>query len=360
MHSTYTYPQKQIQISIGDKQRLDTKVSCGKIAPQLWFSKIVKPQLIVTTLFSTYSNAEESSNVIVRSLNSAAIRFRTKTLMTALVLDGKALAKRTENELSERVKTLLEKSGHAPILATILVGDDPASATYVKMKGSACQRIGMESIRVEMPSSTSTEELLAKIDELNNNPDVHGILLQHPVPPQIDERACFDAIALSKDVDGVTCLGFGRMVMGENAYGSATPKGIMRLLEAFEVPLAGKHAVVVGRSPILGKPMAMMLLNANATVTICHSRTENLEQHIAQADIIVGAVGKPEFIKAHWVKDGAVVVDAGYHPGGVGDIELEPLYERASAVTPVPGGVGPMTINTLIYQSVESGEKTLG
>ncbi|WP_226704426.1 bifunctional methylenetetrahydrofolate dehydrogenase/methenyltetrahydrofolate cyclohydrolase FolD [Microbulbifer elongatus] len=281
--------------------------------------------------------------------------------MSALVLDGKALAQKTEEELSARVAAMKEKSGgQTPILATILVGDDPASATYVKMKGNACRRIGMDSLQVELPSSTTTEELLAKIEELNSNPNVHGILLQHPVPEQIDERACFDAIALEKDVDGVTCLGFGRMAMGEEAYGCATPKGIMRLLEAYEVELSGKHAVVVGRSPILGKPMAAMLLNANSTVTICHSRTQDLAEHIKRADIVVGAVGRPEFIKAEWIKDGAVVVDAGYHPGGVGDIELEPLKERAAAYTPVPGGVGPMTINTLIYQSVDSGEKKLG
>jgi methylenetetrahydrofolate dehydrogenase (NADP+) / methenyltetrahydrofolate cyclohydrolase len=184
-------------------------------------------------------------------------------------------------------------------------------------------------------------------------------LLQHPVPEQIDERLCFDAISAEKDVDGVTCLGFGRMSMGEEAYGCATPKGIMRLLEAYNIEFAGKHAVVVGRSPILGKPMAMMLLNANCTVTICHSRTKNLSELIKQADILVGAVGKPEFIKAEWIKDGAVVVDAGYHPGGVGDIELAPLINRVAAYTPVPGGVGPMTINTLIYQSVDSGEKKM-
>ncbi|MBR9911902.1 MAG: bifunctional methylenetetrahydrofolate dehydrogenase/methenyltetrahydrofolate cyclohydrolase FolD [Gammaproteobacteria bacterium] len=281
--------------------------------------------------------------------------------MSALVLDGKALAAKTEQELSARVAALKEKSnGQTPILATILVGADPASATYVRMKGNACTRIGMDSLKVELPETTTTEELLAKIEELNSNPNVHGILLQHPVPAQIDERACFDAIALEKDVDGVTCLGFGRMSMGEEAYGCATPKGIMRLLEAYNIELSGKHAVVVGRSPILGKPMAMMLLGANATVTICHSRTRGLENHIKQADIIVGAVGKPEFIKASWIKDGAVVVDAGYHPGGVGDIELGPLKDRVAAYTPVPGGVGPMTINTLIYQSVDSGEKKIG
>ncbi|MGH1487004.1 MAG: bifunctional methylenetetrahydrofolate dehydrogenase/methenyltetrahydrofolate cyclohydrolase FolD [Cellvibrionaceae bacterium] len=280
--------------------------------------------------------------------------------MSALLLDGKLLAKKTETELTERVSALKGRSnGRTPILATILVGDDPASATYVNMKGNACARIGMESLKVELPSSTTTEELLSKINELNNNDDVHGILLQHPVPSQIDERACFDAIALAKDVDGVTCLGFGRMSMGEEAYGCATPKGIMRLLEAYDIPISGKHAVVVGRSPILGKPMAMMLLGKDATVTICHSRTQNLAEHIKQADIIVGAVGKPEFIKAEWIKDGAVVVDAGYHPGGIGDIELSPLIDRVAAYTPVPGGVGPMTINTLIYQSVDSGEKKL-
>ena len=280
--------------------------------------------------------------------------------MSALVLDGKALAKKTEQELSERVSQLKQQNNNqTPILATILVGADPASATYVKMKGNACERIGMESLKVELPEQTTTAELLAKIEELNNNSNIHGILLQHPVPAQIDERACFDAIALEKDVDGVTCLGFGRMSMGEEAYGCATPKGIMRLLEAYNIDLAGKHAVVVGRSPILGKPMALMLLNANATVTICHSRTQDLAEHIKRADIVVGAVGKPEFIKAEWIKDGAVVVDAGYHPGGIGDIEMAPLLDRVSAYTPVPGGVGPMTINTLIYQSVDSAERKI-
>lgn len=285
--------------------------------------------------------------------------------MTATVLDGKAYAKQMEAELAERVAKLKQDSGRTPILATILVGDDPASATYVKMKGNACQRVGMDSLKVAMPQATTTEQLLAKIAELNNNPDVHGILLQHPVPSQIDERACFDAIALAKDVDGVTCLGFGNMAMGEPAYGSCTPQGIMYLLEKNGVELVGKHAVVVGRSAILGKPMAMMLLNANCTVTICHSRTQNLAELVKQADIVVGAVGKPELIKKDWIKSGAVVVDAGFHPrthadgtsGGVGDIELTGIEDIASSYTPVPGGVGPMTINTLIRQTVEAAEK---
>lgn len=280
--------------------------------------------------------------------------------MTATVLDGKTLAQQTEDMLATRVSALKEKNrGQTPILATILVGDDPASATYVKMKGNACRRVGMDSLAVEMGEETTTHQLLEKIESLNANPNVHGILLQHPVPEQIDERACFDAIALSKDVDGVTCLGFGRMAMGEAAYGSATPQGIMRMLESYDIELSGKHAVVVGRSPILGKPMAMMLLNANATVTICHSRTKNLADLVRQADIVVGAVGKPEFIRGDWIKPGAVVVDAGYHPGGVGDIELNAIMQSAGAYTPVPGGVGPMTINTLILQSVEAAEKAL-
>ena len=276
-----------------------------------------------------------------------------------IILDGKSLALSSEKELKMRVTTLLEKKNFVPILATILVGSDPASATYVKMKGNACERIGMKSIKVELDSDTTTEELLSKINELNSNPEVHGILLQHPVPDQIDERLCFDAIDIKKDVDGVTCLGFGNMSMGEKAFGSCTPQGIMRLLHEYKIEIAGKHAVVVGRSPILGKPMAMMLLNENATVSICHSKTTNLEEHLIKADIIVGAVGIPKFIKSKWVKDGAVVIDAGYHPEKCGDIDLEGIIDRCSAYTPVPGGVGPMTINTLILQTVEACEASL-
>lgn len=279
--------------------------------------------------------------------------------MAGLVLDGKGYAKELEAELQERVAKLKQRGGSAgpPILATILVGSDPASATYVKMKGNACRRVGMESLAVELGEQTTTAELLAQIDALNANPRVRGILLQHPVPKQIDERACFDRIALEKDVDGVTSLGFGRMALGEPAYGSATPAGIMRLLRRYGIKIEGREAVVVGRSPILGKPMAMMLLAANATVTMCHSRTKNLPEIVGRAEIVVGAVGRPEFIRADWIRDGAVVVDAGYHPGGVGDIELGPVIERCAAYTPVPGGVGPMTIATLIAQTVEAAEK---
>jgi methylenetetrahydrofolate dehydrogenase (NADP+)/methenyltetrahydrofolate cyclohydrolase len=217
----------------------------------------------------------------------------------------------------------------------------------------------MHSRQISLPPETTTPELLEAIARLNDDPDVQGILLQHPVPSHIDERRCFDAIHLDKDVDGVTCHGFGRMAMGERAYGSATPAGIMRLLHHYRIPLVGKHAVVVGRSPILGKPMALMLLNAHATVTICHSRTTHLPALVRQADIVVGAVGKPAFIQGDWIRDGAVVIDAGYHPGGIGDIELAAVIDRCAAYTPVPGGVGPMTIATLITQTVAAAEKTL-
>ena len=274
------------------------------------------------------------------------------------ILDGKKVATETEDLLKNRVEALKSVKGYTPTLATILVGNDPASATYVKMKGNACERVGMNSLKVELPESTTTEELLNKIFELNNNPEISGILLQHPVPSQINERACFNAIDVNKDVDGVTCLGFGNMAMGEEAYGSCTPQGIIRLLDYYGIETEGKHAVVIGRSPILGKPMAMMLLNKNATVTICHSRTKDLKAHVLIADIVVGAVGIPRFIKSDWIKDDAVVIDAGYHPEKCGDIELDGIADRCQAFTPVPGGVGPMTINTLILQTVEAFERS--
>ena len=276
--------------------------------------------------------------------------------MTATILDGKKLSKISEQSIKQKVEALSEK-GIKPTLATILVGNDPASETYVRMKRNTCARVGMESIAVELSETTTTDELLQTIKSLNNDDSVHGILLQHPVPSQIDERLCFDAIDITKDVDGVTCLGFGNMSMGLEAYGSCTPAGIIRLLEYYEINVQGLHAVVVGRSPILGKPMAMMLLNLNATVTICHSRTQNLDSIIKNADLIVGAVGIPKFIKKDWIKKNAIVIDAGYHPELCGDIELDNIDGHVSAYTPVPGGVGPMTINTLILQTLQSAEK---
>jgi methylenetetrahydrofolate dehydrogenase (NADP+)/methenyltetrahydrofolate cyclohydrolase len=276
--------------------------------------------------------------------------------MAAIILDGKELSAISEDSIKSKVDDLLKK-GTEPTLATILVGNDPASETYVKMKRNTCSRVGMKSIAVELPESTTTDELLNTIQKLNDDKNIHGILLQHPVPSQIDERLCFDAIDIKKDVDGVTCLGFGNMSMGIDAYGSCTPAGIIRLIEHYKLDIKGLNAVVVGRSPILGKPMAMMLLNLHATVTICHSRTQNIEAIIKNADLIVGAVGIPKFIKSDWIKKDAIVIDAGYHPEKCGDIDLDGIEDIASAYTPVPGGVGPMTINTLILQTLQSAEK---
>ncbi len=280
--------------------------------------------------------------------------------MPGIILDGKKLAKQIEAVLAARVTRFREASGGSrPTLATILVGDDPASATYVKMKGDACRRVGMESRKIFLRQETTTGELLEVIDTLAQERNVHGILLQHPAPPQVDERLCFDRIPIEKDVDGVSAHGFGLMAMNESVFGAATPTGIMHLLKHYKIPVAGLHAVVVGRSPILGKPLAAMLLNTDATVTVCHSKTNDLPEMVRRADLVVGAVGIPEFIKADWVKDQAIVVDAGYNPGGIGDIELEPLKERCRAYTPVPGGVGPMTIATLLKQTLEAAEKSL-
>lgn len=274
-----------------------------------------------------------------------------------LILDGKKIAAEIQEELKSRVASLISKTGNKPILATILVGNNPASVTYVRMKGNACRRVGMESLKIEMPETSTTEDVLTKIAELNNNKDVHGILLQHPVPAQIDEQLCFNTITLEKDVDGVNTASFGRMAMGQKAYVSATPLAILTILKYYNIPIQGKEVVVVGRSPILGKPLAMILLNENATVTICHSKTRNLPDVVKRADIVVGAVGKSRFIKADWIKKGAVVIDAGYNPGNVGDTDLEAIQHVASAYTPVPGGVGPMTIISLIRQTVEAAEK---
>lgn len=278
--------------------------------------------------------------------------------MNPVILDGKSLAEKIRGELLERVTTIKESGPSAPVLATILVGDDPASATYVKMKGRACESVGMGSRRLELPENTTTEELLNAIDELNHDRKVNGILLQHPVPDQIDERAAFDRILPGKDVDGVTTLGFGSICFGLDAYASCTPAGIIRLIDEYEIPLSGKHAVVVGRSPILGRPMAMLLLNRHCTVTMCHSRTGDLSDHIGRCDIIIAACGKPNFIQGEWLKQNTVVIDAGFNPGNVGDADFESCVKKASHITPVPGGVGPMTIAMLLLHTVLSAEQS--
>lgn len=275
------------------------------------------------------------------------------------VIDGKAYAREVEAEIRALVQDIIAKTGKTPVLATILVGNNPASVTYVRMKGNACARVGMLSRKVELPESTTTQELLEVINNLNRDPEVCGILLQHPVPAHIDERACFDAISLEKDVDGVTTAGFGRAAMGLDAFCSATPLAIVSLLKRYNIPLEGREAVVIGRSPILGKPVAALLLNENATVTIAHSKTRNLPDIVRRADIVVAAVGKPLFVKETWIKEGAVLMDAGYNAGNVGDIDLEACIPHCSAYTPVPGGVGPVTIAMLMKQTAAAAQRLL-
>jgi methylenetetrahydrofolate dehydrogenase (NADP+) / methenyltetrahydrofolate cyclohydrolase len=276
--------------------------------------------------------------------------------VTAGIIDGTAVSMRLLAETAERAKAFTETAGRAPCLATVLVGDDPGSQTYVKMKRNRSRKNGIASRAVELPDATTTAELVKVIDDLSADPEVDGILVQHPVPNQIDERAAFEAIIPTKDVDGVTMHSFAAMAFDLPGFHSCTPAGIMRLLEAYDVQLSGKHAAVVGRSPILGKPVGMLLLNEQATVTYCHSRTTDLADQVAQADIVVAAVGKPELIKGDWIKPGAVVIDAGYNPGNVGDVEQQAAAERASLITPVPGGVGPMTIAVLLEQTVRAAE----
>lgn len=273
-----------------------------------------------------------------------------------LILDGSRVASKMKQSLEGRISRLAEQ-GITPCLATILVGEDPSSATYVRMKGNACKRLGMQSLRIELPASTTTEELLGEIQKLNDNPLVHGILLQHPVPHHIDERAAFDAIAIEKDVDGVTTLGFAQTAFGFANYPSCTPAAILAILHDYNLPIERKHAVVIGRSPILGKPVSLMLLNENATVTTCHSKTENLAEIVRQGDIVVAAVGRPKFVQGDWIKPGAVVIDAGYNKGNIGDVDYEACLPNASAITPVPAGVGPVTIATLLKHTVDAAER---
>ncbi|RPF50032.1 bifunctional 5,10-methylenetetrahydrofolate dehydrogenase/5,10-methenyltetrahydrofolate cyclohydrolase [Aquisalibacillus elongatus] len=273
--------------------------------------------------------------------------------MNPIILDGKKVAQSIKNELRVEVERLKEAE-ITPKLATILVGDDEASKTYVQMKANTCHKLGMESERVFLPEETTTEELLNVIKQLNEDASVHGILLQHPVPSHIDERKAFDTIALEKDVDGVTAHGFGATTFQLGAYPCCTPAAILQIIDHYNLSIEGKHAVVVGRSPILGKPVSMMLLNRNATVTISHSKTENLPEVISQADIIIAAVGRPKFIKGEWLKEGAIVLDAGYNPGNIGDCDYETCYPKSSAITPVPGGVGPVTISMLLKHTVEA------
>ena len=274
-----------------------------------------------------------------------------------LILDGKEVAQTISENLIVRVKKL-NNYGRPPKLVAILVGDDPASATYVTLKERACHSLGIETEIKRLTKDTSTTELQQIIRDLNDDQTVDGILLQHPVPKQIDEIKCFNTICIEKDVDGVTTEGFGNMAMGLNAFGSCTPLGIMRILDHYKINLEGTNALVIGRSQILGKPMAAMLLNANATVTIAHSKTKNLKNSLKEFDLVVVAVGVPKFVSANDLKEGSVLVDAGYHPAQkCGDVDMTNISNIVSAYTPVPGGVGPMTINTLMMNTIEAMEK---
>ncbi|MFC7264329.1 bifunctional 5,10-methylenetetrahydrofolate dehydrogenase/5,10-methenyltetrahydrofolate cyclohydrolase [Streptomyces lutosisoli] len=278
----------------------------------------------------------------------------------AQLMDGAGLARRIVEETAKRAAGLKDRTGMAPCLATVLVGEDPASVTYVRMKQNRCRKAGIESRHVALPAGTTTAELVDTLTALSADPTVHGILLQHPVGPHIDERAAFEAIAPDKDVDGVTLSSYSAMSFGLPGFVSCTPGGIMRLLDEYDVDPAGKRAVVVGRSAILGKPVGMLLLGRDATVTYCHSRTTDLSSVVREADIVVAAVGRPRLIRGEDIKPGAVVIDAGYNEGNVGDVDFDTAVTRAGLITPVPGGVGPMTIAVLLEQTVTGAERQVG
>lgn len=278
----------------------------------------------------------------------------------AQLMDGAGLARRIVEETAKRAAGLKDRTGVSPCLATVLVGEDPASVTYVRMKQNRSRKAGIESRHVNLPAETTTAELVGTLSALSADPTVHGILLQHPVGPHIDERAAFEAIAPEKDVDGVTLSSYSAMSFGLPGFVSCTPGGIIRLLDEYDVDPAGKRAVVVGRSAILGKPVGMLLLGRDATVTYCHSRTTDLSSAVREADIVVAAVGRPRLIRGEDIKPGAVVIDAGYNAGNVGDVDFDTAAARAGLITPVPGGVGPMTIAVLLEQTVTGAERQLG
>ncbi|MEU1300236.1 bifunctional 5,10-methylenetetrahydrofolate dehydrogenase/5,10-methenyltetrahydrofolate cyclohydrolase [Streptomyces shenzhenensis] len=279
---------------------------------------------------------------------------------TAQLMDGTGLATCIVEEAAAKAAEISQRTGAAPCLATVLVGEDPASVTYVRMKRARCAKAGIQSRHIGLPAATTTAELIGILAGLSGDPEVHGILLQHPCGPHIDERAAFEAIAPEKDVDGVTMRSFATMSFGLPGFVPCTPGGIMRLLEAYDVDLTGKQAVVVGRSAILGKPVGMLLLAKDATVTYCHSRTADLTRIVQEADVVVAAVGRPRLIRGEDIKPGAVVIDAGYNPGNVGDVDFDTARTRARLITPVPGGVGPMTIAVLLAQTVNAAANQLG
>jgi methylenetetrahydrofolate dehydrogenase (NADP+)/methenyltetrahydrofolate cyclohydrolase len=275
----------------------------------------------------------------------------------ATIMDGAALARKLLPAVARRAAAFRSRTGRSPCLAAVLVGDDPSSLTYVKMKERRCAAVGIDSRVVGVPAEASTSEVVGRLGALSADRGVDGILLQHPVPRGIDERAAFEAIGPDKDVDGVTMHSFASMAFGLPGFSSCTPGGIMRLLDEYGVDPSGRHAVVVGRSPILGKPIGMLLLARDATVTFCHSRTRHLALTVGSGDIVVAAVGQPALIRGDWLKPGAVVIDAGYSNGSTGDVDYAGASAVASLISPVPGGVGPMTIAMLLEQTMTAAER---
>ena len=278
--------------------------------------------------------------------------------MPAQLIDGKAIAQAVRTEVKGKVEEFSGRTGVLPCLATVLVGDDPASAVYVRNKGKACREVGMLSRQMNVPASTSQEELLDIVSGLNADAAVHGILVQLPLPDQIDETRIIESIDPAKDVDGFHPVNAGRLLTGQPSFVPCTPMGILRMLDHEGVELKGKHAVVVGRSNIVGKPVALLLLSRHATVTICHSRTRDLPGVVRGADVVVAAVGKAEMVRGSWLAPGSVVIDVGINrlPDGrlVGDVAFGEAMEVAGKVTPVPGGVGPMTIAMLLQNTLEA------
>ena len=276
------------------------------------------------------------------------------------IISGKLLSKEIREEVKNQVSLLQEKYGKVPHLAVVLVGEDPASDSYVRAKERACIKAGMKSTVIRKPETISQDELLRIVSDLNNDDDVHGVLVQLPLPKHIDDDLVIDAIDFKKDVDGFHPLNVAYMHLGRNAILPATPKGIMTMLHSKDVELKGKDAVIIGRSNIVGKPIAMLLMKEHATVQICHSRTQNLKEKVKRADIIIAAVGRANTVTADMVKEGAVVIDVGVNRVEgklVGDVDFENIKEKASFITPVPGGVGPMTITSLLQNTLECFER---
>ncbi|MEW6587525.1 MAG: bifunctional methylenetetrahydrofolate dehydrogenase/methenyltetrahydrofolate cyclohydrolase FolD [Nitrospirota bacterium] len=283
--------------------------------------------------------------------------------MSAQLIDGKKVSADIRESLKKEIADLKGK-GIDPCLAVVLVGENPASKKYVASKEKTCAELGIVSVARKLPDTTSQAELNRLIDDLNSDKKVHGVLVQLPLPKGLDEKEVMYRIAAGKDVDGFGLQSLGKLVLDEKGFVACTPHGVMKLLEAYGIDPAGKHAVVVGRSVIVGKPLALLLLRKNATVTICHSRTQNLKEECLKADILCVAIGKAKFVKGDWVKKGAAVVDVGINVGAdgklVGDVDFEPASENAGWITPVPGGVGPMTIAMLMYNTVEAARMAAG